>query len=101
VIRPVRSFNPEIQQNKFDKDGVYRKWIKDLIWDGDPMVNMLWWETELLLLYKAGYWSSFFNCNNILMKEDHIKNCELRCDSSFKSEWQTAKFILINFSACH
>jgi deoxyribodipyrimidine photolyase len=43
VIRPVRSFNPEIQQNKFDKDGgVYRKWIKDLIWDGDPMVNMLY-----------------------------------------------------------
>jgi deoxyribodipyrimidine photo-lyase len=51
-----RVFNPEIQQKKFDKDGIYvRKWIKEFNLEyGDPMVEHAMARDRAIATYKAG-----------------------------------------------
>ena len=51
-----RVFNPEIQQKKFDKDGIYiRKWIKEFDFGyGEPMVEHAMARDRAIATYKAG-----------------------------------------------
>jgi deoxyribodipyrimidine photo-lyase len=51
-----RVFNPEIQQKKFDKDGIYvRKWIKEFnLGYGEPMVEHAMARDRAIATYKAG-----------------------------------------------
>lgn len=51
-----RVFNPEIQQKKFDKDGIYiRKWIKEFDFGyGKPMVEHAMARDRAIATYKAG-----------------------------------------------
>jgi len=51
-----RVFNPEIQQKKFDKDGIYiRKWIKEFdLGYGAPMVDHAIGRDRAIATYKAG-----------------------------------------------
>lgn len=51
-----RVFNPEIQQKKFDKDGIYvRKWIKEFnLGYGESMVEHAMARDRAIATYKAG-----------------------------------------------
>ena len=51
-----RVFNPEIQQKKFDKDGIYiRKWIKEFdLGYAEPMVEHAMARDRAIATYKAG-----------------------------------------------
>jgi deoxyribodipyrimidine photo-lyase len=51
-----RVFNPEIQQKKFDKDGIYvRKWINEFnLGYGEPMVEHAMARDRAIATYKAG-----------------------------------------------
>lgn len=51
-----RVFNPEIQQKKFDKDGIYvRKWIKEFeLGYGEPMVEHAMARDIAIATYKTG-----------------------------------------------